>query len=50
VVCPLHAYQFDLGTGAAVGHSCRALVTYDVRVDEAGDVLLMDPTSRTAAA
>ena len=50
VVCPLHAFHFDLGTGAAVGHGCRSLVTYAVRVDETGDVLLTDRSSQSAAA
>ena len=50
VVCPLHAFHFDLATGAAIGHNCRDLVTYDVIVDEAGRLLLQDPTDRSAAA
>ena len=50
VVCPLHAFHFDLRTGAAVGHDCRGLTTYAVRVDAAGDVVLADPGAKTAAA
>lgn len=40
VVCPLHAYKFDLATGDPVGNSCSALRTYSVRVNEAGEILL----------
>lgn len=50
VVCPLHAFHFELATGAAVGNTCRSLEKYEVRVDAAGDVLLRDPSSQCAAA
>ena len=40
VVCPLHAYKFQLATGAALGHTCGVLETYPVSVDEDGNVLL----------
>lgn len=40
VVCPLHAYRFDLATGRPVGDACGALETYPVEVDPAGDVLI----------
>ena len=40
VICPLHAYKFDLATGEAVGNSCEALKTYSVSVSEQGDLLL----------
>jgi nitrite reductase (NADH) small subunit len=50
VVCPLHAFHFELATGAAVGNTCRSLVRYEVRVDATGDLLLMDPSSQCAAA
>jgi nitrite reductase (NADH) small subunit len=32
VICPLHQLRFDLLTGDALGHSCRALVTHTVEV------------------
>jgi nitrite reductase (NADH) small subunit len=40
VICPLHAYKFQLATGAALGHTCGALITYPVSLDEDGNVLL----------
>ena len=40
VVCPLHAYKFDLATGNPVGNDCEALRTYVVSVSESGDILL----------
>ena len=43
VVCPLHAFSFDLATGAAVANGCPGLRTYDVTVDAAGEVTLALP-------
>ena len=40
IVCPLHAYKFQLVTGEALGHACGALKTYSVSLDEDGNVLL----------
>jgi len=40
VVCPLHAYKFDLTSGEALGNTCEALKTYTVTVNEQGDLLL----------
>jgi len=40
VVCPLHAYSFDLRTGCATRESCANLRTYGVEVTGDGDVLL----------
>ena len=40
LMCPLHAWKFDLSTGEAVTGSC-GLTTYSVRVTEQGDVMLM---------
>ena len=40
VLCPLHAYKFDLATGQPVGNSCRALQTYPVSISQGGDILL----------
>jgi nitrite reductase (NADH) small subunit len=39
VICPLHAWKFDLSTGAPLLGEC-ALTTYPVRVDEHGQILL----------
>jgi nitrite reductase (NADH) small subunit len=41
VVCPLHGYKFDLASGDGLGHTCGALRTFPVDVDERGDVRLV---------
>lgn len=40
VVCPLHGYAFDLATGAAIGHACGALRTYEVSLNELNELLV----------
>jgi nitrite reductase (NADH) small subunit len=40
VICPLHAYKFDLATGEAIGHTCQSLKTYPVSITVSGDILL----------
>ena len=40
VICPLHAYRFDLATGQPASSDCEALRTYPVSVSEAGDILI----------
>jgi len=40
LICPLHAYKFELATGQPLGHTCAALKTYPVSVSEMGDILL----------
>jgi nitrite reductase (NADH) small subunit len=40
VVCPLHAYKYDLATGAPVGHQCGTLVTYPVQLGPDGRIEL----------
>ncbi len=40
VVCPLHAYKFQLTDGKALGNSCEALKTYPAMLSENGDILL----------
>jgi nitrite reductase (NADH) small subunit len=42
LVCPLHAYRFDLRTGEALGHTCPALRTYRVSVTKEGDRVLVE--------
>src|SRR5215813_11101643 len=37
VICPLHAYTFDLATGEPIGNTCQALTIYRVFVSEDGD-------------
>lgn len=38
IVCPFHAYAFDLATGQPVMNSCPALRTYRVWTDETGEM------------
>jgi nitrite reductase (NADH) small subunit len=40
IVCPLHAFKFELATGAPLGNDCAALRTYPVRLNSAGELLL----------
>jgi nitrite reductase (NADH) small subunit len=40
VICPLHAYIFDLSDGRPVGNSCQALQTYPATVNEDGEILV----------
>lgn len=40
VVCPFHAYRFDLATGCPEGNSCAPLATYPAGVTGDGDILL----------
>lgn len=40
VICPLHAYKFQLANGEPVGNSCPALKTYPVILSESGHILL----------
>ena len=40
IVCPLHAYRFDLATGNPMGNDCAALRTFRVSLDDKGDILL----------
>lgn len=40
VICPLHAYKFDLTTGAPIGNGCASLTTYQVEVTADRRVLI----------
>jgi nitrite reductase (NADH) small subunit len=40
VICPFHAYRFDLATGCPDGNSCDPLTTYPAGVSSAGDILV----------
>ncbi|WP_394822324.1 Rieske (2Fe-2S) protein [Pendulispora albinea] len=40
VVCPLHAYTFDLRTGCVTQGACDTLRTYPVEVSSTGEVIL----------
>jgi len=41
VVCPLHAFRFDLRTGKPAGNDCQALKTYRVTINEEREILLL---------
>lgn len=45
VVCPLHAFKFELRDGRAKGHDCGDLATYPVRLSDGGDVIVDVPVS-----
>jgi nitrite reductase (NADH) small subunit len=40
VVCPLHAFRFELATGKPAGNDCQALKTYRVTINEEREILL----------
>ena len=40
IVCPLHAYKFELETGKPIGNDCEALRTYAVSLSRDGDIQL----------
>ncbi len=40
LICPLHAYKYDLRTGQPIGHDCGPLKTYSVSVSDEGNILL----------
>src|SRR5262245_41118971 len=40
VICPLHAFKFDLATGSPVGNDCPALEVFKVSVNSDGEILL----------
>ena len=40
VICPLHAFKFELATGAPLGHQCGPLKTFGVTVNDRGEILL----------
>src|ERR1700691_2282254 len=44
LICPLHAWKFDLTTGEALFGDC-GIKTYPVRVDESGRILLAVETT-----
>lgn len=51
VVCPLHAYDFDLATGVSRSGACGNLRTHAVSVDEDGAVWVdVEATRSTEAA
>lgn len=39
LICPLHAWKFDVSTGEVLSGAC-GLKVYPVRVDEAGQIVL----------
>jgi nitrite reductase (NADH) small subunit len=45
LVCPLHAWKFDLTTGDALMGDC-GIMTFPVRVDEKGQIVVTVPEAR----
>ena len=43
VICPLHAYKFELATGRPLGSDCPALKTYPVRLHYHRDMVVTLP-------
>jgi len=48
VICPLHAFQFDLCTGEPVKNSCESLRTYAGSESSKGRILLGPARQRAA--
>lgn len=40
VICPMHAYAFELATGQAIENPCEKLQTYPITLNGAGEILL----------
>jgi len=40
IVCPLHAFAFDLNSGQPLGHACGPLTTYPVSLNSKGEILV----------
>ena len=40
VICPLHAYKYDLKSGQPLGNGCPALQTFCVELGAGGEMLL----------
>ena len=50
VICPLHAYRFDLASGSPLDNACESLRTYRTEVTTDGRVLLwLTPPDRSSA-
>ena len=50
VICPMHSYKFDLGTGTPLGNGCQSLRTYRTELTDDGRVLLwMTPAGARSA-
>lgn len=49
IVCPFHAYAFDLSNGEPVKNSCPALKTYPAFVDAEGEIRVGIDEEDTAA-
>ena len=43
VICPFHAYKFDLETGKPVGNDCEALQSFQVERSEDGNLQFHRP-------
>ena len=50
VLCPLHAFAFDLQSGRCLGGGCADLRSYSVSSEANGEILLQLPALREAEA
>jgi nitrite reductase (NADH) small subunit len=49
VLCPLHAFAFDLASGRSLGGACAGLRSYAVATGAAGEILLEVTSSEAEA-
>ena len=47
LVCPLHAFKFNLATGQPIGHECKALKKYAVSITSDGVISVTLPETPT---
>src|SRR5262249_50133623 len=42
IICPMHAFKFDLSTGHPLGNDCPSLLIYAVHLSETGEILVVE--------
>jgi nitrite reductase/ring-hydroxylating ferredoxin subunit len=42
IICPLHAFKFELSSGRPLGNDCPSLLIYAVSLNENGEILLTE--------
>lgn len=48
VICPLHAYRFNLATGQPIANDCAPLATYAVTLTADGELLVSSASTPLA--
>ena len=43
IICPLHAYRFNLKTGAEANNKCRDAITYPVKIESGAIYVDINP-------